>query len=60
MKKLYVTSVFILAGQWLPDHGWTGDPFSFIDRFDRDHSRDAASGGTLQLPLPRIITFASK
>ena len=28
------------AGQWLPKHGWTGDPFSFVDQFDWDHSRD--------------------
>lgn len=29
-----------IAGQWLPEHGWTGDPFSFVDQFDWDHSRD--------------------
>ena len=29
-----------IAGQWLPHHGWTGDPFSFVDQFDWDHSRD--------------------
>jgi hypothetical protein len=29
-----------IAGQWLPQHGWTGDPFSFVDQFDWDHSRD--------------------
>jgi hypothetical protein len=29
-----------VAGQWLPEHGWTGDPFSFVDEFDWDHSRD--------------------
>ncbi len=28
------------AGQWLPKHGWTGDPFSFVDQFDWEHSRD--------------------
>lgn len=28
------------AGQWLPVHGWTGDPFSFVDQFDWEHSRD--------------------
>lgn len=28
------------AGQWLPKDGWTGDPFSFVDEFDWDHSRD--------------------
>ena len=29
-----------IAGQWLPRHGWTGDPFSFVDQFDWAHSRD--------------------
>ena len=29
-----------IAGQWLPKHGWTGDPFSFVDQFDWAHSRD--------------------
>ncbi|SEN76646.1 hypothetical protein SAMN05216436_12169 [bacterium A37T11] len=29
-----------IAGQWLPKHGWTGQPFSFVDQFDWDHSRD--------------------
>jgi hypothetical protein len=29
-----------IAGQWLPDKNWTGDPFSFVDQFDWDHSRD--------------------
>ncbi len=29
-----------IAGQWLPEHGWTGDPFSFVDQFDWDRSRD--------------------
>lgn len=29
-----------IAGQWLPEHNWTGDPFSFVDQFDWDHSRD--------------------
>ena len=28
------------AGIWLPQHGWQGDPFSFVDQFDWDHSRD--------------------
>jgi|AGTN01.3.fsa_nt_gi hypothetical protein len=28
------------AGQWLPEHNWTGDPFSFVDQFDWDRSRD--------------------
>ncbi len=28
------------AGQWLPKHGWTGDPFSFVDQFDWARSRD--------------------
>ncbi|MFA5203994.1 MAG: hypothetical protein WC708_06265 [Lentisphaeria bacterium] len=28
------------AGQWLPIHGWTGKPFSFVDQFDWEHSRD--------------------
>lgn len=29
-----------IAGQFLPEHGWTGDPFSFVDQFDWNHSRD--------------------
>jgi hypothetical protein len=29
-----------IAGQWLPEHGWTGNPFSFVDQFDWEHSRD--------------------
>jgi len=29
-----------IAGQWLPKHGWTGDPFSFVDQFDWARSRD--------------------
>ncbi len=29
-----------IAGQWLPQHGWTGDPFSFVDQFDWKRSRD--------------------
>ena len=29
-----------IAGQWLPEHTWTGDPFSFVDQFDWNHSRD--------------------
>ncbi|WP_234998082.1 hypothetical protein [Parabacteroides sp. Marseille-P3160] len=28
------------AGMWLPEHGWTGKPFSFVDQFDWEHSRD--------------------
>jgi len=28
------------AGQWLPKDHWTGDPFSFVDEFDWEHSRD--------------------
>lgn len=28
------------AGQWLPEDNWTGDPFSFVDQFDWEHSRD--------------------
>jgi len=28
------------AGQWLPEHNWTGDPFSFVDQYDWNHSRD--------------------
>ena len=28
------------AGQWLPKDHWTGDPFSFVDQFDWEHSRD--------------------
>lgn len=29
-----------IAGQWLPKDGWTGDPFSFVDQFDWERSRD--------------------
>lgn len=29
-----------IAGQWLPRDSWTGDPFSFVDQFDWNHSRD--------------------
>ena len=29
-----------IAGQWLPVHSWTGDPFSFVDQYDWDRSRD--------------------
>ena len=29
-----------IAGQWLPEHGWDGFPFSFVDLFDSNHSRD--------------------
>jgi len=29
-----------IAGQWLPGDGWTGKPFSFVDQFDWEHSRD--------------------
>ncbi len=28
------------AGQWLPRDDWYGDPFSFVDQFDWEHSRD--------------------
>ncbi|MGO3805514.1 MAG: hypothetical protein ACTJHT_04355 [Sphingobacterium sp.] len=28
------------AGQWLPKDSWTGDPFSFVDQYDWNHSRD--------------------
>ncbi len=28
------------AGMWFKEHGWTGEPFSFVDQFDWDHSRD--------------------
>ena len=29
-----------IAGQWLPKDSWTGNPFSFVDEFDWEHSRD--------------------
>lgn len=29
-----------IAGQWLPEHNWTGKPFSFVDQFDWKRSRD--------------------
>ncbi|MEC3881478.1 hypothetical protein [Parapedobacter sp. 10938] len=29
-----------IAGQWLPEHNWTGKPFSFVDQFDWERSRD--------------------
>ena len=29
-----------IAGQGLPEHGWDGFPFSFVDLFDSNHSRD--------------------
>lgn len=29
-----------IAGQWLPKDNWTGKPFSFVDQFDWDRSRD--------------------
>lgn len=29
-----------IAGMWLPKDSWTGDPFSFVDQFDWNHSRD--------------------
>jgi hypothetical protein len=29
-----------IAMQWLPKDGWSGYPFSFVDEFDWDHSRD--------------------
>jgi len=28
------------AGIWLPKDNWNGDPFSFVDQFDWNHSRD--------------------
>lgn len=28
------------AGQWLPQHGWHGDPFSFVDEYNWNCSRD--------------------
>lgn len=28
------------AGMWHRKDGWTGEPFSFVDEFDWDHSRD--------------------
>lgn len=29
-----------IAGMWLPKDSWTGDPFSFVDQFDWERSRD--------------------
>lgn len=29
-----------IAGQFLPKSGWTGKPFSFVDQFDWERSRD--------------------
>lgn len=29
-----------IAGMWFEKDGWTGKPFSFVDEFDWDHSRD--------------------
>lgn len=29
-----------IAGMWFKEHGWTGEPFSFVDQFDWDRSRD--------------------
>lgn len=29
-----------IAGMWLPKDNWQGDPFSFVDEFDWDRSRD--------------------
>jgi len=29
-----------IAGMWLPKDSWNGDPFSFVDQFDWNHSRD--------------------
>ncbi len=29
-----------IAGQWLPKDNWTGDPFSFVDQYDWERSRD--------------------
>lgn len=28
------------AGMWLPEHTWTGDPFSFVDQYNWECSRD--------------------
>lgn len=28
------------AGMWLPKHGWNGDPFSFVDQYNWNCSRD--------------------
>jgi len=40
-KMVFVTgwNEFV-SGQWLPESGWTGKPFSFVDEYDWDHSRD--------------------
>ena len=29
-----------IAGIWLPEHTWTGDPFSFVDQYNWECSRD--------------------
>ncbi|MDD3039161.1 hypothetical protein [Bacteroides sp.] len=29
-----------IAGMWLPEHGWTGEPFSFVDQYNWNCSRD--------------------
>lgn len=29
-----------IAGMWLPEHSWTGDPFSFVDQYNWECSRD--------------------
>lgn len=29
-----------IAGMWTKKDGWTGVPFSFVDEYDADHSRD--------------------
>ncbi|MCE1200020.1 MAG: hypothetical protein LWW85_13710, partial [Marinilabiliales bacterium] len=29
-----------IAGKWEKGSGWTGEPFSFVDEFDWEHSRD--------------------
>ena len=29
-----------VAGKWEKGSGWTGEPFSFVDEFDSEHSRD--------------------
>lgn len=29
-----------IAGMWTKEQNWTGEPFSFVDEFDWDHSRD--------------------
>ena len=29
-----------IAGMWLPKDNWTGDPFSFVDQYNWNCSRD--------------------